>query len=210
MVWWCVKLLNWRHLRHTLFSGVCRGNLQDIFWSTFARAERWGIPVIWAPKKDISQGCAFDSKTFMIFGSQTTSKLWLKELWDVGLLCLLAVWLKSSIQHFRTERKISNRNLLTKLAVLFPLEKSVDFMAIWGNTIATVQHARLPMHLSLHLLFATRFHRASVCSQTWEILPTMDAQPDIPMLNVTPDIVQSHVCFRIELQPLFTGNSGII
>ena len=38
----------------------------------------------------------------------------------------------------------------------------------------------------------------------------MDAQPDIPMLNVTPDIVQSHVCFRTKLQPFFTGKSGEI
>ena len=141
MAWWCVKLLNWRHVRHTLFSGVCRGNMQDIFWSAFARAERWGTPVIWAPKKDVSQGCAFDSQNiydFDDFGSHTTSKLWLKEL--CGFACCLA---KVFLQHFRTEPKISNRKLLlTKLAMLFPLEKSFDFLAIWGNTIQVQSNYR--------------------------------------------------------------------
>lgn len=108
MAWWCVKLLNWRHVRHTLFSGVCRGNMQDIFWSAFARAERWGTPVIWAPKKDVSQGCAFDSKTFMI-SMISDPKLPASSGWK-SCVGLLAVWLKSSFNISEQNRRYPTGN----------------------------------------------------------------------------------------------------
>lgn len=59
-----------------------------------------GTPVIWAPKKDVSQGCAFDSKTFMI----SDPKLPASSGWK-SCVGLLAVWLKSSFNISEQNRR---------------------------------------------------------------------------------------------------------
>ncbi len=212
-MWWCVKSLNWSHLRHTRCSPVLSRHAGHLLIHV-CQSWEMGTPVIWAQKKMSRKAAPLIPKHLWVLDPKLLKALAERVVRWRSACCLAKVF--NSIFQNRTE-DIQQELVVDKIG------RAISFgEVLWfhGNVRkhGSIPEYRAAPHSSMRgcqcichcLLFAKRFHGASVCSQTWEILLTMDAQPDIPMLNVTPDIVQSHVCFRIKLQPFFTGKSGEI